>query len=103
MRAGGAGSGRVSTRPPSWPAQIWIDIYRRAIATYMPARYAGRVVLLRAADAGGEGDRGWRRVADRLTVHVVPGDHLTCLTTHAAALAERLRACLDEAQKERAP
>lgn len=78
-------------------------LYRRAIATYRPARYAGRVVVLRAADAGREGDGGWGRVADRLTAHVVPGDHLTCLTTHVAALAERLRACLDEARRERAP
>jgi len=87
-----------------WPARdVLAGLYRQAIATYMPARYAGRVVLLRAADAGGEGDRGWRRVAPHLTAHVVPGDHLTCLTTHVATLAERLRGCLDEAQRERAP
>ena len=82
--------------PP--PATTLGEIYRRAIEGYVPSRYGGRVVLLRAAEAGGDADRGWHRVTDTLTAQTVPGDHLTCLTTHAATLAERLRACLDAAR-----
>jgi thioesterase domain-containing protein len=86
--------------PP--PATTLGEIYRRAIESYVPPPYAGRVLLLRAANGGREAGLGWRRIAGTLTVQAVPGDHATCVTTHAEALVKHLRASLDEAQRERA-
>ena len=43
---------------------------------------------------------GWREVAPKVDVHLLPGDHLTCVTTHVKVVAEKLRLWLDEAQAE---
>ena len=37
----------------------------------------------------------WRAEVKVLSV---PGNHITCITRHVDGLAERLQACLDEAQ-----
>ncbi|GJG88974.1 hypothetical protein tb265_41550 [Gemmatimonadetes bacterium T265] len=70
-------------------------IYAAASWTYVPRAYAGRVVALAPAEATAERraalERGWRRVAREFEVHVIPGDHLSCVTVHADALAARLR------------
>jgi thioesterase domain-containing protein len=71
--------------------------YAGAVARYVAARYPGCVTCIRTeASAGaGEFDPGaWREAADTLRVHVVPGDHESCLAAEAGALADRLRACL---------
>jgi acyl-CoA synthetase (AMP-forming)/AMP-acid ligase II/thioesterase domain-containing protein/acyl carrier protein len=42
---------------------------------------------------------GWGKVAAEVKVVSVPGNHITCITKHVDILAERLQACLDEAQR----
>jgi thioesterase domain-containing protein len=42
---------------------------------------------------------GWGKVAAEVKVVSVPGNHITCITEHVDILAERLQACLDEAQE----
>ena len=80
------------------PATTLGEAYGRAIAAFSPRPYRGRVVVLRAAEEpGGAPDLGWRWAAPWLRVEAVPGDHLTCLTTHVDALAARVRALLDGA------
>jgi hypothetical protein len=37
-------------------------------------------------------------VAAEVKVVSVPGNHITCITKHVDIVAERLQACLDEAQ-----
>jgi thioesterase domain-containing protein/acyl carrier protein len=84
-------------------------VYRAAetaAGIYRPRPYAGRVVLLRAAErAGGEAARlaqadptlGWGGIAADLQVHDVPGRHEDlCTPAQAAVVGERLRACLAE-------
>jgi thioesterase domain-containing protein len=78
--------------------------YGRAIFSYVPQRYSGRVALflsMRAAEAGY--DRDWRRVATELDVHVLPGTHTTVVTQHVQIVARCLRECLDAAQGHDAP
>jgi acyl-CoA synthetase (AMP-forming)/AMP-acid ligase II/thioesterase domain-containing protein len=41
---------------------------------------------------------GWGKVAAEVKVVSVPGNHITCITKHVDIVAERLQACLDEAQ-----
>jgi len=69
-----------------------------AIVNYRPKPYAGRVVLLASEWLKrhylADGAAGWGRLAPRLEVFEVPGNHLSCLTTHIAVLAECIGKCL---------
>ena len=73
--------------------------YTKVMNAYTPGRYAGPVTILWGRAELAQGPEGpakiWRKVARQLEIHQVPGGHLTCLTIHVRALAERLRACLD--------
>ncbi|HET9209872.1 MAG TPA: thioesterase domain-containing protein, partial [Thermoanaerobaculia bacterium] len=73
----------------------------RIYRSYPPRPYPGPVTLFRAAgavlDSRLGADLGWGRLTPRpVTVHEVPGDHITLLAEpNVGALAGRLRACLD--------
>jgi acyl-CoA synthetase (AMP-forming)/AMP-acid ligase II/thioesterase domain-containing protein/acyl carrier protein len=74
-------------------------IYRRAVDTYVPGRYRGRVALFRtcAMESKFPGDptAGWDQVTDHLEIHTIAGDHMTCLTEHVEDLAKSLAICLN--------
>jgi thioesterase domain-containing protein len=71
-------------------------IYARAIAWYLPRRYPGTVTVFRTdSTRAHSADLGWRRVADRVDVYDVPGDHLTSITRHVQSLGTLLRTCLE--------
>jgi thioesterase domain-containing protein/acyl carrier protein len=75
--------------------------YCAAIAGYIPARYSGRVTLFwpcEDATKPSEDAAGWRDVAGSVEVHMVPGQHMTCITEHVEDLADGLRVCLLRAQ-----
>ncbi len=80
--------------------------YGRAAAHYIPRPYAGRTALLWPSDEPAlprhDPFARWRHISPLIDVRVVPGEHLTCITTHAEALAAHLRACLDDAHVEEA-
>jgi acyl-CoA synthetase (AMP-forming)/AMP-acid ligase II/thioesterase domain-containing protein/acyl carrier protein len=68
--------------------------YRRAMAAYVPPKLDIDVLCLVAQSHVGSrvfSAEPWRRVTPRLEVEIVPGEHLTCITTHVDALARRLR------------
>jgi thioesterase domain-containing protein len=76
----------------------------RALRTYVPATYPGRVVLFKArASAIGADDPslGWQDLAEGgLDIHVVDGDHFSMLRRpHVEFLAERLKPYLDNRKK----
>lgn len=77
------------------------DSYHKIMDSYIPRPYKGRVTLLwpdeAASEVPGDPTMGWHRVArEGVEVLGIPGKHLTCITRHAEALAERLKACLDK-------
>jgi hypothetical protein len=86
----------------TWPdhdtdtaARAW----HRAVVAYVPASYRRELALLwpRHERFGpDEAVRRWRRIGVRADVEVVPGDHLTSVTTHVAELAAQLGRSLDE-------
>jgi amino acid adenylation domain-containing protein len=95
-RAGQSPALAVTEQSPDDREQALLEAYRRATAVYVRRRYPGRVVLLAAEDRPqGPHDLGWRNLVGELEVHVVPGAHLSMLTGHTQAMAERLRACLE--------
>ncbi len=76
-----------------------MDAYVKAMAVYVPRRYKGRVTLLLPAESslGHSYDPtwGWGSVTDEVEVRVVPGGHLTCITSHVKELAENLSGFLN--------
>jgi len=55
-------------------------------------------VLWPAEEAAPAADalRAWRLVSPRVEIETIPGDHLSAITAHADALAERLARCLGD-------
>jgi len=86
---------------------IW-NIYNKAVDSFVPARYDGRVFLVRETDLPPElawmgSDLGWNNIARKLSIHkIIPGGHFT-ITEHSTVIifAEQLKACLEEAEAER--
>jgi hypothetical protein len=78
-----------------------MDAYVRAMAAYVPRRYKGRMTLLLPAEShlnhSYDPSWGWGSVTDELEVRVVPGGHLTCITSHVKELAENLSDFLNRA------
>lgn len=78
------------------------DAYARAMLSYVPGKYSGRVTLFWpeewAMESSADPTAGWRDVAANVDVHIVPGGHLTCLIQHTAELARHLQMCLHAAQ-----
>jgi len=84
---------------------------QRAAACYLPQAYEGDIALMRAASPvidesmpGSVEDwskpgLGWAEISSgRVSVHIVPGDHITMLVEpNVRVLAQALQQCLDEA------
>jgi amino acid adenylation domain-containing protein len=81
--------------------EIW-SRYVRAMRTYIPRPYSSRVSLFWPSEEIIEDSEdptvGWGRIAAEVDLHLIPGDHLTCITRHSEVLAEHLNTCLREAQ-----
>jgi len=83
---------RLSVLDPQAAARS-VD-YRRAMAGYLPPKLDLDVVCLVAQSHVGSrvfAAEPWRRLTRRFEIEIVPGEHLTCITTHVDALARRLR------------
>jgi amino acid adenylation domain-containing protein len=75
-----------------------------ASKNYQPRPYDGRVLLFRRADRPigqyRDPEYGWGGLASRLEIHEVPGNHIDMfLEPNVDAMADKLRACLLEAQE----
>ncbi len=83
--------------------------YWRAVQAYIPQPYSGRVTVFLPHELPEEYPKllvehpndptlGWGKVAEAVDIYSVPGGHDTAITKYVQALAEKLKACLDEAQ-----
>jgi thioesterase domain-containing protein/acyl carrier protein len=81
--------------PRAWAESERVERFRAVVRRYVPEPYGGAVSLLvPVGRPAPRRDLWWSRVAPRVSVHAVPGAHLTSITDHGAAVAERMRACL---------
>jgi len=77
-----------------------------ALHNYVPQAYSGRLSLILATQTiakFGRGDDltlGWGEVAAKVSIRLIPGEHLTCISTHVQILAESLKTYLREAEVE---
>jgi amino acid adenylation domain-containing protein/non-ribosomal peptide synthase protein (TIGR01720 family) len=76
--------------------------YYRTLMRYKPKPYPGRVTLLISEELQcHEPAAGWKKwAAGGVDVHILPGTHLTYIRELVEAAANKLRACLDEAQAD---
>jgi thioesterase domain-containing protein len=105
---------RARSRPDSGSAPALGPMFEvlaasnRAVVTYLPRTFAGRVTVFRTREhrreAGGDGTWGWGKLArGGVAVRWVPGTHMTLLREpYVATLADRLSQALDQASR-RAP
>ena len=66
--------------------------------SYAPRPYRGRIELLRCGrdPSDGESVPDWNELAERVTVHAVPGNHFTFLREpYVSDVAEVLQGCID--------
>jgi thioesterase domain-containing protein len=87
-----------------------LELYRRAVASYVRRPYRGRVALywpekVQINTLGGSpltwsdaSDRalGWRQIAAQVEVQPLPGDYTTSITTHVQTLADRIKTSIAE-------
>jgi amino acid adenylation domain-containing protein len=88
-------------------AQPFIELCKadfRATRNYILRRYPGRLALFKAGEdlgaSASDATLGWSEwAAGGVDLYVVPGNHATMVyEPHVIVLAEKLRACLDQAQ-----
>jgi len=75
----------------------YFEVSRHAMQEYIPPIYPGRIIFLQAEKSS----LAWSGLAaEGLEVHEVPGRHLEILRdSHAQAVGEKLRSCLESAQQ----
>jgi thioesterase domain-containing protein len=76
------------------PRSLWSE-YQERMFVHVPGQFRGRVTLFRSSyldkRSPGDDSAGWSTRAAGVEVHRVPGDHQSCVTTHVAELAARMR------------
>ena len=70
------------------------ETYGRAVEAYRPGRFDGRVLCLASEDTAADAIKAWRRLSTNFTERRIPGDHESCILTHARSLAAELAAGL---------
>jgi len=79
-------------RHPLAPNLRWYELADPVRAWGRVANAFATLLRIPLADA----TLGWGRVAQRLRVHILPGVTNTSITTDVTALAEQIKACLDQ-------
>ena len=75
--------------------------YRYLEDTFVPRKYPGRITLFWPKDdeeSPEDAASRWSKVARDVELHVLPGNHLTCITKYAPLLARELQTCLTKAR-----
>lgn len=76
----------------------------RALSSYLPRRYAGRLLLFSASesrDGGADATAGWATLAEEVKTFAVPGNHYTLMTRpNVETLAELLKSELEMVGEE---
>lgn len=70
--------------------------------TFVPREYPGRITLFWPKDDEESPEDAaslWGKVARDVELHILPGNHLTCITTYAPLLAQELQTCLTKARR----
>ncbi len=85
--------------PASWALESRQTrlVYQRLMANYIPSPTRARIVCLTAAGStrAVEFDwKPWKRLSPDVVARVIPGNHISCLTTHIETLAKNMTEAL---------
>jgi amino acid adenylation domain-containing protein len=90
-----ASQGIADRTSPEYREQYLRIVYRGMVRDYSPGKYRGKVVVLSSSHMKrlfpNDPATGWDRVAAEVETRTIPGNHLTCISEHAGALAENIR------------
>jgi len=90
----GAGGFRLLV-PSDRPTDVQLR-YTRAIERYAGDRFAGHVVIIRSRHLDDvRPELEWTRLGASAENHVLPGNHVSLVTRHTAALARTVRAAIE--------
>jgi thioesterase domain-containing protein len=84
------GNAGISATDREW----LIAAYHWILTSYVPKRYRGRITLFLTDDHLEQTPfilKQWQKAAPQTQVERIPGKHLTCITTHLAAIAKKIR------------
>lgn len=91
----GAHDQMVDRTSPEYREAYLNGVYHRAMRSYSPGKYRGKLVVLSSSYRNkrflNDPSIGWDHVATEVETRTIPGDHLTCLSEHAGALAETIQ------------
>lgn len=83
---------------------VILTTLQQALLDYIPQAYSGRVLLFRSGEQpwwlAYDPELGWGGLVVGLEVYAVPGDHPSIIRANVMVLAEKLRACLEQAQSQ---
>ena len=86
---------RLRREPREQPGPL-SQLYRRAIWSYLPERYAGQITLFVVDETAGRRFEGnWRKVSDDIEMFGLPGDHHSLVQQHVDVIGKQLGACLE--------
>lgn len=80
--------------------------FRRLVRGYVSQPYPAPITLLVSEGRTGahtDPTLGWSKVSPQLDLHIIPGDHHTCLTGHLNVVAAILRSRLERVQRQQEP
>jgi thioesterase domain-containing protein len=93
----------VDRTSPEYREAYLHGVYHRAMRSYSPGKYRGKLVVLSSSFRNkrflNDPSIGWDHVAAEVETQTIPGDHLTCLSEHAGALAETIQYYLRKADR----
>ena len=81
--------------------QDYLNLYDWSVSGYAPDLYAGKIVFFWTSEEPWR-PVGWKKAVEAkkgaVETYTLPGNHITSRTEYLPVLAERLRACLEDAQ-----
>ncbi len=78
-----------------------LAMYNWVLTNYAPKPYKGRVTMLLTKQHLEQAPfilKQWKKVAPQIQVEMIPGTHLSCITTHLADIGAKIRAEIDIAR-----
>ena len=95
----GVNSASEDEGPTSWAEESKQTrlVYQRLMANYLPPATQARIVCLTAAGSSRAVEfdwKPWQRLSPDVEARVIPGNHISCLTTYVDSLAQSLTEAL---------
>jgi thioesterase domain-containing protein/acyl carrier protein len=82
---------------------ILMELYFNICTNFSPKYYPGKLTFILSSSMvkrAHDSTLGWRKMCEKLDVHIIPGGHLTIMTHNLEKLAKLMRASLNKVKEE---